>query len=438
VIQRGHADGVPARPAPARPAPTLSDSRALRLTTFGALNAAQGLPWGFIVTGYFYMLADLKLPPEQIGAAIAWARFPWAFKMVWGLVYDRFPGSRWGRRRPFILASQALMGLAMLALACVPDPARQLWLVSALLFLVSLFTTMQNVATNGLGVDIIDSRERGRANAIMWAAKSVGTAVGGGACYALSPLLGWPALMVGMAMMIWAIALLPLLVRERPPGAPAPGAGRRLDLRELARTFTFPTPYLGLLAALVVPLGYGLMSTPLSYLLRNGLELSETRIGLLNGPLDACMGVAGSLAGGFLTDRFGARRIMTVGALGMIAGMMCLASTAGWWPSFAFIAGWSLTYGFFQYLFGAAMLSFFMSLSNPVVGATHLGLYFAMNNLCFTLADRWGGMLLTRFGYVDTFLICAAIQALALIPLACCDPRKAELRYRPAPSSPAS
>lgn len=409
---------------------TLTESRALRFTTFGALNFSQGLPWGFIVTGYFYLLTDLKLPPEQVGAAIAWARAPWAFKMIWGLAYDRFPGSRWGRRRPFIIGSQVLMGLTILALAFISDPARQLWLVSTLLFLASLFTTMQNVVTNGLGVDILASGERGRANAIMWASKSVGVAVGGGGCYALSAHVGWPVLMVAMAVVIWAITLLPLLIRERPADQPSPTAGRRLNWHELRRTFTFSTPIVALVVAFVIPMGYGLLGTPFQYLLRDGLKYNENEIALLTGLLDAGLGVGGSLAGGFLTDRFGARKIMALTSLGMVGTMLWLAMSRAWWPSYPFIATWYVAHSTLQYMFGAAMLSFFMSLSNPVVGATQLGLYFAVNNFCYTLTDRWGGMLLSWIGYEKTFIACAAVQAAAMISLAFCNPRVAEERYR--------
>lgn len=409
---------------------TLTECRSLRFATFGALNFSQGLPWGFIATGYFYLLTDLKLPPEQVGAAIAWARAPWTVKMVWGLVYDRFPGSRWGRRRPFIVGSQVLMGLTILALAFIPDPSKQLWLVSTLLFLASLFTTMQNVVTNGLGVDILGADERGRANAIMWAAKSVGVAVGGGGCYALSTKVGWPVLMVAMALVIWSITLLPLLVRERPADQPSPTGHRRLDWQELRRTFSFPTPKVALLVAFVIPMGYGLLGTPFQYLLRSKLAFSENKIGLLTGLVDACVGVSGSLLGGFLTDRFGARRIMTITSFGMVATMLWLAASTAWWPAYGFIVTWYAIHFTVQYMFGAALLSYFMSLSNPVVGATQLGLYFAINNLCYTLTDRWGGVLLTRFGYVNTFVICAAVQAVALISLAFCNPRIAEERYR--------
>ncbi len=82
-----------------------------------------------------------------------------------------------------------------------------------------------------------------------------------------------------------------------------------------------------------------------------------------------------------------------------------------------------------QYLFGAALLAFFMSLSNPAIGATHIGIYFAMNNLCYTFCDWAGGKLLSEVGYATTFLVCAAVQVVVLVPLIWCDPRRVRAHY---------
>jgi predicted MFS family arabinose efflux permease len=307
------------------------------------------------------------------------------------------------------------------------------------LFCTSLFTTMQNVATNGMGVDLIGADERGRMNAVMWASKSVGVAIGGGGCYALSTTVPWPFLMLAMAVVIWLIGLIPLLVRERPGEGTASAPASRLEVREIVRTFAAPAPVIALVATFLLPMGFGLLGTPLNYLLRSGLGFSEHRIGFLTGLVDAAVGIVASLAGGFLADRFGSRTVMTIASLGMIASTSWLATTADHWHSFTFMTTWYVVQFSFQYMFGAAMLTFFMSMANPSIGATHLGIYFAINNLCYTCADRWGGQLLSEFGYVQTFAVCAVVQALALIPLAMCDPRFAERMYRrPAEAKPAA
>src|SRR5688572_12420366 len=93
----------------------LSESRLLRLLTFGALYFAQGVPWGFISVGYVVLLADQGLDNTAIGKAMALAYLPWSFKVLWGPLLDAVPALRIGRRRPFIIASELLMGFTILS-----------------------------------------------------------------------------------------------------------------------------------------------------------------------------------------------------------------------------------------------------------------------------------------------------------------------------------
>jgi MFS transporter, PAT family, beta-lactamase induction signal transducer AmpG len=427
----------------------LSRSSAWRYTTFGATNLSQGLLCGLAFTAYFFLLTDLGLGPEQVGAAVAWARLPWALKLLWGPALDRYVGGAQGRRRPFIIAGQFLLGAFVFAFALVPHDQANLGLMATLVFLASVAATLQNVAVNGLCVDLVAQHELGRTNAVIWATKSVGVAIGGGALYAATKYLPWTALLITLAVVIWALTVIPLLVRERLPDEIARLRTRRLDLQELRRTFVIRGVWIAMLAAILVPLGYGLLATPFQFLLRDHLHWSKETIGLLTSVVDPIVGIAGSLTGGFLTDRFGARRIMVVASLLMACSMGTLGWCQGCWMSEVFMFCWYAVHFVIQYLFGAGLLAFFMSLSNPAIGATHIGIFFALNNLCYTFCDWAGGALLvwsshpqagepaappTSDGYATTFLVCAVVQVLVLLPLAGCDPRRIRSAYTPSVS----
>jgi MFS transporter, PAT family, beta-lactamase induction signal transducer AmpG len=406
----------------------LSKSSPWRYATFGAMNLSQGLLCGLTFTSYFFLLTDLKLSAEQVGAAVAWARLPWACKLLWGPILDRYIGGAQGRRRPFIIAGQFLLGACVLALAGVPKNAEYLSVIATMMFLASAAGTLQNVALNGLCVDLVVQHELGRTNAIAWATKSVGVAIGGGALYAATDYLSWTTLLTVLGLVIWALTIVPLMVRERAPNEISANGMRRLELAELWRTFTIPRIWIAMLAALLIPLGYGLLSTPYSFLLRDELHWSKEIIGVLSGILDPLVGVAGSLTGGFLADRFGARRIMVTASIGMAVTIGTLAFFPDYWHSQGFMFTWYGVHFIVQYLFGAALLAFFMSLSNPAIGATHIGIYFSLNNLCYTFCDWGGGMLKENYGYVTTFAICAVVQIIVLIPLLWCDPRRVRER----------
>jgi MFS transporter, PAT family, beta-lactamase induction signal transducer AmpG len=420
----------------------LSQNPTWRYAIFGAMNLSQGLLCGLVFTSYFFLLTDLKLTPVQVGAAVAWARLPWALKLLWGPILDRYVGGAQGRRRPFILAGQFLLGAFVLALAVVPKDAEWLGVIATLVFLASASATLQNVALNGLCVDLVAQNQLGRTNAVIWATKSVGVAIGGGALYAGTAYLPWSVLLTALALVIWALTVVPLMVRERAPGEVSEHGSRRLELAELRRTFVIPRVWMALLAAFLIPLGYGLLSTPYQFLLRDHLQWSKEAIGFLTGVLDPLVGVAGSLTGGFLTDRFGARRILVFASFGMAVTMAALALCPDAWSSQGAMFTWYGVHFIVQYLFGAGMLAFFMSLSNPAIGATHIGIYFSLNNLCYTFCDWGGGSLLTRLsaelsgstvptidGYVYTFALCAVIQVVVMVPLIWCDPQRIRARF---------
>ena len=92
----------------------LTESRTLRFSVLSALYFAQGLPWGFISVGYVVLLSDLGMDNTSVGQAMGLAYLPWSFKFLAGPLLDRMTRTRWGRRRPFIIAAEALMGLSLL------------------------------------------------------------------------------------------------------------------------------------------------------------------------------------------------------------------------------------------------------------------------------------------------------------------------------------
>jgi PAT family beta-lactamase induction signal transducer AmpG len=430
--------------------PTLVESRFARLLTLGALYFAQGVPWGFIAVGYVVYLSDRGLDAAAVGDAIGLAYVPWSFKILAGPLIDRFPSVRFGRRRHFIVGAQLMMGLSLLALLGVD--AGRLGVVGAILFAHNAFAAMQDVATDALAVDVLPSEERGKANSIMWAAKNAGVAVGGGGGTIIAKHFGWSTLFVLNALLIWIVMALVIAVRERPQvrvasetpyrGEAGGGAlrpadpGPRLAWSEIKRSFSFATPILGIAVAMLAPVGYALIGTVFTRLMRADLGLSEERIAIIAGTVDPVCGVLGALLGGFLADRLGVRKAMG-GAMALIG--VCLAGfalTPEHWPNFTFLVVYSIIGTSAVAAFNAASLGFFMTLSNPAIGATQFALYMAATNLTYAWTQPLGGRIADRFGAPATFAVAAVAQIAAIGLLLLVDPRKAEARFRAPQEAP--
>lgn len=419
--------------------PTLSESRLLRYITFGALYLAQGVPWGFIAVGYVVFLTDLGLDNTAIGSAVGLAYLPWSFKIVWGPIIDRFPSARFGRRRPYIIAAELLMGATLLLLLLV-DPKRDLALVGAVIFIHNTFAALQDVAVDAMAVDILPSRESGSVNSVMWACKSLGVAVGGGAGTIFAKHFGWSALFVSITLIIWAIMGLALAVRERPAGAGlTDGEGDNSEsaalttlelFKRLWRSFAFPTAIVGLLIALLTPAGYALTMTVGTRMLRAELKLSEEMIGLLSGVIHPLSGVVGALIGGICADAFGVRKVIGCVMAGIAATLGLFALLPHLWPSMTFLIGWTIASQLLITGYSAATLGFFMRMSDPLVGATQFTIFMAMTNLTYSFSAPGGGVIADRFGLPATYGIAAVVQLVAISLLFFADPRVAEARFR--------
>jgi MFS transporter, PAT family, beta-lactamase induction signal transducer AmpG len=409
---------------------TLVASRLTRLVVLGALYFAQGIPWGFIAVGYVVFLTDQGASNTAVGSALALAYVPWSFKWLLGPFIDRFPSRRFGRRRPYIVVAEFLMGATLLTLVAI-DPAHRLDLVGVALFAHNSFAALQDVATDALAIDVLPLEERGKANSITWASKSAGVVVGGGGGTVFARYFGWPALFVAIAVLIWIVMVLVILVPERPAGAESEAAAeKRFSGRELWRAFMFKEPILAIVIAALTPAGYALYAPIFTRMLRADLKQTEETIALLSGTIDPVAGVVGAFAGGLLADRFGTRRVMGASMAIVATTLLVFGVTQRFWPSFAFLSTWLFVEKFAESAYNASTFAFFMTLSNPAVGATQFAIYMATTNFTYSWTSALGGRIADGWGVAATFVVAGVIQIVTIGLLPLCDPRIAEARFR--------
>ncbi len=78
--------------------PTLTQHRGLRLATFAALHAAQGLPFSLFIISIPAWMAAQQYEPAQIGWFIGIAALPWSLKLVVAPIMDHFGFPAMGER----------------------------------------------------------------------------------------------------------------------------------------------------------------------------------------------------------------------------------------------------------------------------------------------------------------------------------------------------
>jgi MFS family permease len=205
-----------------------------KIVLLSSLYFSQGLPFGFFTQALPVWMRERGLSLTIIGASSVLA-LPWALKLLWAPLVDRHGGSRLGRRRGWILPLQGMSAVAVIILGLVGRGADTvaastanaggagagadvgmtlLWAMAVAMFVTNLFAATQDIATDGLAVDILSPTERGLGNGVQVAAYRVGMVVGGGALLAGFSVLGWTSTLSIMAALLLLMSVPTLFFDE--------------------------------------------------------------------------------------------------------------------------------------------------------------------------------------------------------------------------------
>lgn len=415
--------------------PTLSTSPRLRITTLCVLYMAQGIPWGFVAITLPPYLAERGLTAAQVGTMLALATLPWSFKWIAGPLIDRFGFRSMGRRRPWILLAQAMMALTIGTMVFIPDLTEGIKTLGWMIFVHNCFNALQDVSVDALAVDLLAEEERGKANGMMYGSKYVGGWLGGAGLATVLAATNMQTALILQTGALLCIMAFPLLLREHEgermlPWTPgeaspqsAPSAQSVLDLfRDLARAFSLKSTMGGVALALMTLLGGGVLSVIGAVFFTQRLGWTAAEKAQFDG-WAVWLGLFGSIGGGWLADRFGAKRIVAIGALGLAAVWAGFAALEPYWTTHSAIPiGLLLLEPLLQSLMTVGLFALFMTISWPQVAATQFTAYMALLNLSTTIGHWLAGPIDELLDYPGMYFASAAIQAAMVLMLPLIDP----------------
>ena len=437
------------------------------------LYVAQGVPFGFVTITLAAALAAAGATADDIGKVIALSTLPWALKWIAGPFVDRFTIVSMGRRRPWILLGQAGMVLTLVAMALIPDPTAQISLLGGLSFTHSCFNALQDVSVDALAVDLLPPEERGRVTGFMYGSKYAGTAIGGAGLAIVSGAFGLPYAFGGMIIIVLLLSVLPLLMLERPwdrlfPWSKAPphtslGDTQCADCRyplagleddaacpecgstnreEIPRPVVLESPPPGTTSfgQLFVRLGTAFMTraaalTAVMMLVERAasailspigtklfvmdLGWGQAKYGTVTGGYAVVAGLTGAIAGGFLADRFGPRRVAAIATVGFGCLLMGFGFAEELWANNWITIPYLVVESFLQGAFATSLFAICLGVSNPAVAATQFTAYMAMSNLSTTWGSSISGWVESTLGIPGAFLAAGILQAsiVLILPL---------------------
>jgi MFS transporter, PAT family, beta-lactamase induction signal transducer AmpG len=391
----------------------LTPFRKLGLLT--SLYLSQGLPYGFFTQALPVLLRERGLSLPAIGLTHLLA-LPWALKFLWAPFMDRYGSARLGRRRGYILPLQLVSAAVLGGLALLEDGAADMRVLLGAVLLVNLLASTQDVATDGLAVELLAPAERGWGNGIQVAGYRVGMILGGGWMLLVFARLGWRPTLASLGVLLLA-ATVPVALWREPPSPVAPDATAPSPGPWLREAFGHwrHQPGVGAWFTLLVlfkageSLATGMVRT---FLVDVGLGLEQ--VGWMLGVVGFTTGLLGALVGGALVHRLGPRRaLLLFGTLQAAAvGLYALAARG------ASPAGLTAVCAVEHFTSGMATATLFtvmMDACRPEHAASDYTVQACLVVLATGAAAAVSGWSAQALGYAGHFTLAAAVCALAVI-----------------------
>ncbi len=407
--------------------PALSENTFIRYFNFIALYLAQGIPEGMLLFGIPAWMAMNGISVGEIGGFVAAASLPWSFKLVVAPLMDRFNYLPMGRRRPWVLLGQTGLVGSFISMAFIPDPLHNMWLMSAAAFSIGCFGAFQDVATDGMAIDIVPIDQQARANGFMWGSKIVGTS---GSLAVGSWFLthyGFAAAILSLSVLVGMIMLVPLLFRERPGEKILPwmkGASSPENLKiqvnswsaifkALYKVFTLRNSLILAAVMFVSQIAFNYMATLLPVFTVQGLGWTAQSYSQYFATASLIGGIGGMLIGGILIDRFGKIRMMNIYFASVILLSVGLFFLKPYWTSNSFIAGFMIIYQILYVFSSIGLFAIAMQCCWKKVSATQFTIYMTMGNLGRVAGAKLIGPMKTEFSWEYTLLGFAVVMMIA-------------------------
>jgi MFS transporter, PAT family, beta-lactamase induction signal transducer AmpG len=410
----------------------------------------QGLPFGFQARALpVYLRAEgVELHTISLASTLSVA---WLLKPLWAPMVDTVYVRAWGRRKSWIVPMQLAMVVLCAAIAELDRAVHASWLFAAV-FVLNLCAATQDIAVDGLAVDLLADGGAGAVNAVQVGGYKVGMLLGGGALLWLSAYASWFTLFYGMAACIAVVAAVVVVAVPEsdpvsvPSVAARSGADRPTRLAAQVGRALWPlTDLVHMLGAMAARPGFGwvlllvgtyktgeaIVDTMFKHFLQDhGWTVDQLG---LSGIAGAALSLAGSAAGGWLTD-----------GIGIIDALMLLLLVRPWplmgkvvlayvgvaaWPSaqHAVMAAEALIGGAVT----TAVYALMMSVVDPARGATQYTVLASLDVLGRSLGSVPSGWLVQALGYPGAFAVGTALAWL-VVPLV---PRIHRAHLTPTPAA---
>jgi len=421
----------------------LSENRNLRLFSFFLLYFAQGVPYGLTVLAVPAWLAANNADDGDVAMIVAWAFFAWTWKFIVAAFMDRYTYLPMGRRRIWLIGSQVLISAALIGAAILSPGVEDIFLLVVVTIMVNTGAASQDVAVDGLAVDLLPEKEQGTASGFMFGGQAFGIATAtaaGGYCLqnfdtSTTFLLFIPIMLIptiyaivikerpgekrlpwseGKASPVAASVQTEAWIQVEKDGSPEFWRWKWDGLLPITLRSLFKGASLWFILCQSIGRTAGGIATPLIPILGTQYVLMDTSTYTSTlATIDLVMAFVGLVIGSWLTIKLGAKWATACVLAGLSLLFVYLLIGQATWTQYSFFLGVMVGWSLFNLLNSICSNPIRMQLSDKRVGATQFTIYNSLANLPVGL----GATLLPILGGTDhlerVLMVIASMFALA-------------------------
>ena len=351
-------------------------------------------------------------------------QFPYTWKFMWSPLLDRYAVPALGRRRGWMLLTQIGLLLVIASMGAF-SPQHDLHTIAWVATLLAFLSATQDIVLDAYRRELLSDEELGLGTSVHVSAYRIAGLIPGSLSLILADFIPWSEVFIITALFMLPGMAMTLLVQE--PHRATPPKTLREAVVEPFHEFITRKGWRSALLILVFLFFYKLgdsMCTALATPFYMDLGFTKTQIGLIAKNAGLWPAVIGGLLGGLWMVKIGINRalwLFGVVQVSSIFGFAWLASlghhteiTSVELSQLAVVIGLeALGVGLGSAAFGA----FIARTTHPAYTATQFALFTSLLAIPRTFANAATGWLVEQLGWMNFFLLCAALAVPGMLLL---------------------
>lgn len=386
------------------------------LAVLASVYTIQSLVSMFTLQGLPAVMKYEGLNTSQIGLFYL-AMLPWVAKFLWSPWIERQRKKEGSlKNHAVIIFGSQLVLIAILAALCIMGTIESQMTLFVGVFVISLFSSLADIATDGLAIDQLEAKKRYLGNVMQVGGSYLGAVFGGGLFIYVTALFDWQTALFGLALLTLLFSIPTLSLFFNSHNQPYVTA---IHTPSLKASFSNPKVRLGLIFITLSQLGTrGGLSMMMPFLVDSGIQLENLGLLVIGGGV--ITGLIGVVLGGWLIKKSNALKVLLLmTSFEVVAFSFYLAydlniTGLGW-----LIAGIYVVNGVITSAKFVALYTLMMDFAAGNQSGVNFSLFQSMDMFIAIVMAIACGVLIDSLGYSAHFelMLTFSLLAICLIPV---------------------